>query len=241
MATNLLQKTAHVAVGIPVSAARSLIDRAKDLRSEIAKTGDRVGEDLRKEFDKWVDEGEALIARITETRDEGYEKVAELRKKAEAQAGDTRSQMKKSATNLAETTRAASKTVTEPFVPVDEVNGIGPATMKKLAKAGVTTVSGLLERTETRDDMASLADQTGISIDQLAEWREQADLTRIKGVGTEYQALLQAAKIGTIPALAEMDADELDRRFRRLTEMGFDQVPSREISEDWIVQAKQLV
>src|SRR5665811_353927 len=158
MATNLLQKTAHVAVGIPVTAARNLIDRAKDLRSEIAKTGDRVGDDLRKEFDKWVDEGEALIAKITETRDEGYEKVAEMRKKAETQADETRAKMKKSTTNIAETARAASKTVTEPFVPIDEVNGIGPATAKKLAKAGVTTVSGLLERTETRDEMASLAD-----------------------------------------------------------------------------------
>lgn len=241
MATNLLQKTAHVAVGIPVTAARNLIDRAKDLRSEIAKTGDRVGDDLRKEFDKWVDEGEALIARITEARDEGSEKVAELRKKAETQAGETRAQMKKSTKNIAETARAASKTVTEPFVPVDEVNGIGPATAKKLAKAGVTTVSGLLERTETRDEMASLADQTGISVDQLAEWREQADLTRIKGVGAEYQGLLQAAKIGTIPTLAEMDAAELERRFDQLTSIGFDHVPSKEISEDWIVQAKKLV
>ena len=137
MATNLLQKTAHVAVGIPVTAARNLIDRAKDLRSEIAKTGDRVGDDLRKEFDKWVDEGEALIGRITDAREDGSEKVAELRKKAGTQADKTRSQMKKSTTNIAETARAASKTVTEPFVPVDEVNGIGPAMAKKLAKAGV--------------------------------------------------------------------------------------------------------
>ncbi len=241
MATNLMQKTAHVAVGIPVAAARNLIERAKDLRSEIAKTGDRVGDDVRKEFNKWVDEGEALIAKITDAREGGYEKVVDLRKKAETQADETRAQMKQSTTNIAGTARAASKTVTEPFVPVDEVNGIGPATAKKLAKAGVTNVSGLLERTETRDDMASLADQTGISTDLLAEWRSQADLTRIKGVGTEYRSLLQAAKIGTIPALAEIDAKELDRRLNQLAEMGFDHVPSKEISKDWIVQAKKLV
>lgn len=241
MATNLLQKTAHVAVGIPVSAARGLIDRAKELRSELAKTGDRVGADLRKEFDNWVDEGEALIGRITEARDEGYEKVTALRKKAAAEARDTRDAVKKSSEKIAETTRAVSKTVTEPFVPVDEINGIGPATAEKLSKAGVTTVSGLLERTETNAEIELLAEQTGISFDQLSDWRDQADLTRITGIGTEYQGLLQAAKIGTIPALAEIDADELDRRFQQLTDMGFDHVPSKELTSDWIVQAAALV
>ena len=241
MATNLLQKTAHVAVGIPVSAARSLIDRAKDLRSEIAKTGDRVSADLRKEFDTWVDEGEALIARITAARDEGYEKVTALRKKAAAEAKDTRAEMKKSSAKIAETARAVSKTVTEPFVPVDEINGIGPATAKKLAKAGITTVSGLLERTETKTEIELLAEQTGISFDQLSDWKDQADLTRITGIGPEYQGLLQAAKVGTIPELAEMDADELDRRFQQLTTMGFDHVPSKELTADWILQAAKLV
>ncbi len=241
MATNLLQKTAHVAVGIPVSAARSLIERAKDLRSEIAKTGDRVGADVRKEFDTWVDEGEALITRITEARDEGYDKVTALRKKAAAEAKDTRAEMKKSSAKIAETARAASTTVTEPFVAVEEINGIGPATAKKLAKAGITTVSGLLERTETKREMQLLAEQTGIALDQLSDWRSQADLTRITGIGVEYQGLLQAAKIGTIPALAEISADELDRRFEQLTSMGFDHVPSKELTGDWIVQAAKLV
>ena len=240
MATNLLQKTAHVAVGLPVSAARNLRERVKELRSEFAKTGDRLSGDLRREFDSWVDEGEALIARMTEARDEGYEKVAKLRKKAEGEVRDTRAEMKETGTKIAETAQAASKTVTEPFVPVEQINGIGPATASKLSKAGVTTVSGLLERTETQSETASLADQTGISVDQLADWRSQADLTRITGVGTEYQGMLQAAEIGTIPALAEIDADELDRRFEHLKQLGYEQVPSRELTEDWITQAREL-
>ena len=66
-------------------------------------------------------------------------------------------------------------------------------TAKKLAKAGVTTISGLLERTDSQKDITMLAEQTGISADLLKEWKTKADLTRIKGVGAEYQHLLQAA------------------------------------------------
>lgn len=245
MATNLLQKTAHVAVGFPITAAKSMLEKAREVRAELSKSGDKLSADLHTRFEQWVEEGEKLVDSLMSAGSENVEKVVDLTHRTEERAQKTvesvKARAESTATMTAETARAVAKGVTEPRVDVTEINGIGPATAKKLAKAGVTTISGLLERTETQKDIASLADQTGISADVLKEWQSKADLTRIKGVGAEYQTLLQAAKIGTIEAMASMTKPELEKRFAHLETLGFDQIPSAEVAKDWIAQAKKLV
>ncbi len=245
MATNLLQKTAHVAVGLPVSAAKSMMEKAREVRAELVKSGDKLGADLHTRFEQWVDEGEKLVDSLISAGSENVDKVVDLTHRTEERAGKTaenvRARAQSTATRTAETARAVAKGFTEPRIDVTEINGIGPATAKKLAKAGVTTISGLLERTDTLRDTETLAEQTGIPASQLKEWQQKADLTRIKGVGHEYQTLLQAAKIGTIEALASITIPELEKRFAYLGTIGFDQIPSSDVAKEWIAQAKKLV
>ncbi len=244
MATNLLQKTAHVAVGIPVTAAKTMIEKAREVRSELSKSGDRLSSDLHTRFEQWVEEGEKLVDSLISAGSENVDKVVDLTHRTEERAqktvGSVKARAESTAAKTAETARAVAKGVTEPRVDVTEINGIGPATAKKLARAGVTTTSGLLERTESQKNITGLAEQTGIAAVQLEDWRSKADLTRIKGVGAEYQTLLQAAKIGTIDALASMTVSEIEKRFAHLETLGFDQVPSAEVARDWIAQAKKL-
>lgn len=244
MATNLLQKTAHVAVGIPVSAAKTMMEKAREVRAELSKSSDKLGADLHDRFEKWVDEGEHLVDSLIKAGSENVDRVVDLRHRTEERAEKTAASVKhraeSTATKTAETARAVAKGITEPRIDVTEINGIGPATAKKLAKAGVTTISGLLSRTETQKDISALADQTGVSIEQLTEWQMTADLTRIKGVGPEYQTLLQAAEIGTIDDMAAMTVGELEKSFAHLESLGFHPIPSADLAKDWIAQAKKL-
>ena len=244
MATNLLQKSAHVAVGLPISATKAMMEKARELRAELSKSGDKMSADLHTRFEAWVAEGEKLVDSLISAGGENVEKVVDLRHRTEERVEKAADSVKmragSTATKTAETARAVAKGVTEPRIDVTEINGIGPATAKKLAKAGVTTISGLLERTDSQRDITMLAEQTGISADLLKDWQAKADLTRIKGVGAEYQHLLQAAKIGTIDAMASMTKPELEKRLAHLETLGFDQIPSIDVAQDWIAQAKKL-
>ncbi|HEY5652093.1 MAG TPA: DUF4332 domain-containing protein [Acidimicrobiia bacterium] len=245
MATNLLQKTAHVAVGLPVSAAKSMMEKAREVRAELTKSGDKLSADLHDRFEQWVEEGEKLVDSLISAGSGNVDKVIDLTHRTEERAQKTAESVKTKAgatvAKTTETARAVAKGITEPRIDVTEISGIGPATAKKLTKAGITTISGLLERTDTRRDIQTLAEQTGISAGQLKDWREKADLTRIKGVGPEYQTLLQAAKIGTIEALASVQVKELEKRFEYLESIGFDQIPSTEVAKEWIAQARKLI
>jgi predicted flap endonuclease-1-like 5' DNA nuclease len=245
MATNLLQKSAHVAVGIPVSAAKSMMEKAREVRTELSKSGDKLSADLHTRFEQWVEEGEKLVDSLIGAGTENVDKVVDLTHRTEDFAHKTAETVKakaeSTATKTTETARAFAKGVTEPRVAVTDINGIGPATAKKLAKAGVTTIIGFLERTDSQKDTATLAEQTGISVEQLGEWRTRADLTQIKGIGQEHQTLLHAAKIGTIETLAAMSVSEIDKRFAHLEKLGFDQIPSTDVTKGWIAQARKLV
>ena len=244
MATKLLQKSAHVAVGLPISAAKAMMEKAREVRSELSKSGDKLSADLNTRFEQWVAEGEKLVDSLISAGSENVEKVVDLRhrteERAEKAADSVKARAQSTATKTAETARAVGKGITEPRIDVTEINGIGPATAKKLGKAGVTTIAGFLSRTESQKDITALSEQTGISADQLKEWQAKADLTRIKGVGAEYQHLLEAAKIGTIDTLASITKPELEKRLAHLETLGFDQVPSIEVAQDWIAQAKKL-
>jgi predicted nucleic acid-binding Zn-ribbon protein len=138
MATKLLQKSAHVAVGLPISAAKVMMEKARELRTELSKSGDRLSSDLHTRFEEWVEEGEKLVDSLISAGSENVEKVVDLRhrteERAEKAAESVKTHAQSTATKTAETARAVAKGVTEPRIDVTEINGIGPATAKKLAK-----------------------------------------------------------------------------------------------------------
>ena len=78
---------------------------------------------------------------------------------------------------------------------IEEIEGIGPAYGAKLTAAGVTTTEQLLERGASRKGRTELAGTTGITDTLILEWVNHADLMRIKGVGSEYSDLLEAAGV----------------------------------------------
>lgn len=125
---------------------------------------------------------------------------------------------------------------------IAKVEGIGSAYAEKLASAGVKTTDGLLKAGKTAKSRAELAEKTGISAKLILEWLNHVDLFRVKGIGSEYADLLEAAGVDTVPELAQRNAANLHKKLaevnaeKKLVRQG----PAQAMVEDWITQAKEL-
>ena len=126
---------------------------------------------------------------------------------------------------------------------IEEVEGIGPAYAAKLTTAGVDTTDELPERGATPAGRKSLEGATGITHALILEWVNHVDLMRIKGVGSEYSDLLEAAGVDSPAELAQRNAANLARTFQELDAARPNtvrRVPSEETIAGWIRQAKSL-
>ena len=123
-----------------------------------------------------------------------------------------------------------------------DIEGIGEAYAQKLEKAGLTTIEGLLAKGASPKGRQEIAEQTGISANLILEWVNHADLYRIKGVGSEYSDLLEAAGVDTIPELAQRVPANL---FKKLIEVNTQKQlvrrpPTEKQVASWVEQAKAL-
>lgn len=89
------------------------------------------------------------------------------------------------------------------------IRAIGHREATKLRKSRVRTTESLLQQAATRRGRADVCDKTGIPTGDLLRWAHQADLMRIKGIGSEYADLLAGAGIDTIKALRRRNATNL--------------------------------
>jgi predicted flap endonuclease-1-like 5' DNA nuclease len=123
-----------------------------------------------------------------------------------------------------------------------DIEGIGPAFAEKLQAAGCQTTDDLLRAGATKAGRASLAAQTGINEGMILEWVNAADLMRIKGVGSEFSDLLEAAGVDSPAELAQRNAANLAQTFGEL-DMARNttrRIPSEKEVAGWIDQAKKL-
>ena len=126
---------------------------------------------------------------------------------------------------------------------IADVEGIGPAHAASLTAAGVATTDQLLERAAKPSGRQALSDATGISPTLILEWVNHVDLYRIKGVGSEYSDLLEAAGVDSPAELAQRNAANLAITFQEVAAARPDwsrRLPSEETVADWIAQARNL-
>lgn len=119
---------------------------------------------------------------------------------------------------------------------------IGEAGETKLADAGIHTVEALLEACSAKKGRSELAKTIGVDEKQILKWANLADLTRIKGVGSEYSELLEAAGVDTIPELATRKAANLFKKMLEINEAEshVKKLPTEAQVEDWVKQASEL-
>jgi predicted flap endonuclease-1-like 5' DNA nuclease len=128
-------------------------------------------------------------------------------------------------------------------VNIEEVEGIGPVYADKLAKAGVTSTDDLLEQGAKPSGRAALEASTGIAHSLILEWVNHVDLMRIKGVGSEYSDLLEAAGVDSPAELARRNAANLAATVEEVVAARpgiVRRVPTENELQGWIDQSKDL-
>ena len=122
------------------------------------------------------------------------------------------------------------------------IEGIGGLYEEKLNEAGVTSIEKLLEECSSKRGRTELAEKSGIAEKLILKWANHADLFRIKGVGSEYAELLDAAGVDTVPELAKRKTDNLVAKMAEVNEAKklVRRVPTTRQVEDWIGQAGKL-
>jgi predicted flap endonuclease-1-like 5' DNA nuclease len=126
---------------------------------------------------------------------------------------------------------------------IDEIEGVGAIHAATLAQAGVSSTDDLLDRAAKPAGRAALEAATGIGHSQILEWVGHADLMRIKGVGSEYSDLLEAAGVDSPAELAQRNAANLATTFQEVDAARPDmvrRVPSEAEIQGWIDQSRDL-
>jgi len=123
-----------------------------------------------------------------------------------------------------------------------EIKGLSESDAQKLSELGIDTPDSLLEHGASPKGRKTLSEQTGIDGNVLLRWINQADLSRVKGIGKEYADLLEAAGIDTVPELAQRKPENL---FQKLMEINEEKkilrlMPTEELVKNWVNQAKEL-
>ncbi|NMB53154.1 MAG: DUF4332 domain-containing protein [Leptolinea sp.] len=125
---------------------------------------------------------------------------------------------------------------------IKDIEGIGDVFTKKLHAIGINSVEALLEKGATKKGREEVAKAAGIDEHKVLEWVNRADLYRIKGIGSEYSDLLEAAGVDTVVELAKRRADNLTEKMVEVNvaKKLVRRVPTQQMVEGWINEAKKL-
>lgn len=125
---------------------------------------------------------------------------------------------------------------------ISDIEGIGPALEKKLNAAGIRSVAGLLRMCCDRKGRKSVADATGIDESKLLKFANMADLYRIKGIGSEFSELLEAAGVDTVKELRNRKPENLHSKMLEVNSAKklVRQTPSLSQVERFVAHAKSL-
>ena len=122
------------------------------------------------------------------------------------------------------------------------VEGIGPAYLKKLNDAGIFNRAGFLAKGATAEGLTSLAESSSIGEAMLSKWVSQIDLERIPGLTDQDAEILVAAGVNSAQSLGQINPDELNGKMIAINvdKNLVQEVPSVAKINEWIEQAKQL-
>ena len=125
---------------------------------------------------------------------------------------------------------------------IREIEGIGDASAEKLEAAGIKTIEAFLEAGATAKGRDDLAEKTGLAEKNILKWVNRADLDRVKGIGTQYADLLEAAGVDSAPELAQRNAANLLVKMDEVNASKnlVNKLPSEDQVQGWIDNAKTL-
>lgn len=125
---------------------------------------------------------------------------------------------------------------------LSEIEGIGEAYSAKLEAAGISSLENLLKTCCEKKGRKEIAEKSGVSEKLILNWVNRADLSRIKGISTQYADLLECAGVDTVPELAQRNPENIQSKMAEVNEGKnlVRKVPTLSQVQDWVAQAKEL-
>ncbi len=125
---------------------------------------------------------------------------------------------------------------------LEYVEGIGEAMAQKLREAGISSTDDLFQKGATKQGRKEIAEKTGIPESTILTWINHLDLYRIKGIGSEYADLLEAAGVDTVLELAQRNPRNLYETLVKVNQEKklVRKLPALSQVSDWVEQAKKL-
>ena len=123
-----------------------------------------------------------------------------------------------------------------------DIEGIGKVQAAKFESIGITTQEQLLSAAATPSGRADLVTRANVTMNQVLNWANRADLARVNGIGDEYADLLEAAGVDTVPELAQRNAANLHAKLVEVNEdkILVRQLPGEATVSQWVEEAKAL-
>lgn len=123
-----------------------------------------------------------------------------------------------------------------------DIEGLNANHAKQLQQAGVRSAASLLKKAGSKKGRQDLSKTCNLSEKQLLEWVNRADLTRIKGVSTQFSDLLENSGVDSVPELANRKADNLHAKLNEVNKKKHfvKRLPSEKEVNHWVSQAKKL-
>lgn len=127
-------------------------------------------------------------------------------------------------------------------IAVNELRGLSEEVANILKDLKIKDSDQFLDASKTPAQRKSLAEQVGLTPQELLKLANSADLSRIKGVGSAFSDLLEKAGVDTVKELAMRRADNLHTKISEINtaENIVKQPPSTSQVEAWVTEAKLL-
>jgi predicted flap endonuclease-1-like 5' DNA nuclease len=125
---------------------------------------------------------------------------------------------------------------------IADIEGIGPAYAEKLREAGVRSIESLLQKGGNPKGRKELAYAVNIEESKILKWVNHADLFRVRGIGSEYSDLLEAAGVDTVAELRQRNPNTLYETLVKTNEAKklVRKLPTADQVAAWVEQAKSL-
>lgn len=124
--------------------------------------------------------------------------------------------------------------------PIEHLQRVPQLALERLLRQGVFTTGLFLEVSETRTRRIYLADQIGVSTNDINDWRDEALLLNLANFGQDEQRILtQAGIVGLDELLACEPAEFRERVVEAAYTLGVE-APTDLTIEGWYEQAQTL-
>ena len=124
--------------------------------------------------------------------------------------------------------------------PIENLQRVPERALQRLERQGLFTTGLFLEVSETPTRRMTLADQIGVSTNDIDEWRDEALLLNLANFGSDQQRILnQAGVVGLADLLAQTPGTFHDRVVQAAYTLGAE-TPADLTIQGWYEQAQTL-